>query len=102
MTTLVWHAPTRYYSASDEAAFFTWLQAIPGVLSVRGIGRELHITLRSKRLSVHALRELLALYRRYGGNMRELAVFANPSNEDWFKATGTYWHRRVFGSHVDA
>jgi hypothetical protein len=102
MATLVWRAPMRYYSPGDETAFFAWLQAISGVLQVRGDGRELHIALRSKRLSAPALRELLALYQRYGGNMRELAVFANPSNESWFKASSAEWHSEVFGRSVAA
>jgi hypothetical protein len=40
-----------YYSRSDEAAFFTWLESIPGVLKVERIGRRLVVTLRSGRLS---------------------------------------------------
>lgn len=86
----------RYGSPGDEAAFFDWLQSIPGVLSVRGEGRELHIRLRSKRLSSQALRELIALYVRYNGRMNELAQFATPSNEAWFKSKESYWYRKVF------
>ncbi len=62
----------QYYSDKDEAAFFGWLQSIPGVISVRGIGTELHIQLRSTRLSKTALAELNAIYRRYNGNLGEL------------------------------
>ena len=98
MTTLVWQAPMRYWSSGDEAAFFTWLHSIPGVVSIRGEGRELHIRLKSKRLSSSSLRELIALYCRYNGRMSELAQFATTSNESWFKAPGTYWHARVFGA----
>src|SRR3954465_928215 len=98
MTTLVWQAPMQYLSPGDEAAFFTWLQSIPGVLSVHGEGRELHIRLKSKRLSSSALRELIALYWRYNGRMSELAQFVTPSNESWFKAKVTYWHAKVFGA----
>ena len=79
----------RYYSPSDEAAFFGWLQSIPGVIRVHGQGRELVIELRSKRLSASSLRELIALYRRYEGNMSELAQFANysPMHSSGAKAT---------------
>ncbi len=97
MSTLVWRAPMLYFAPGDEAAFFYWLQAIPGVLGVRGVGRELHIRLKSKRVSATALRELLALYNRYGGNLSELAMFANPSNEHWFQAPHMYWYSAVFG-----
>lgn len=87
----------RYYSPSDEAAFFGWLQSIPGVIRVHGQGRELVIELRSKRLSASSLRELIALYRRYEGNMSELAQFANASNSAWFQAPSAYWYKAVFG-----
>jgi hypothetical protein len=103
MATLVWHAPMRYRSAGDERAFFGWLQSIPGVVSVRGEGRELHIGLRSNRVSSAALRELLALYARYGGKLEELARFENASNTAWFSEPGSYWHTSVFapGSPVE-
>ena|SRR5437016_2413329 len=97
MTTLVWQGPMQFASPGDESAFFDWLQSIPGVVSVRGEGRELHIRLRSKRLSSHALREFIALYARYDGRMKELAQFAHSSNEAWFKSKESFWHRKVFG-----
>ena len=96
MATLVWRARMQYRSKGDETAFFVWLQSIPGVLSVRGEGRELHIGLRSSRLSAVALRELLALYTRYGGDLEELAQFENASNTGWFSEPNSYWHENVF------
>jgi hypothetical protein len=97
MATLIWQAPMRYFSSGDEAAFFSWLQAIPGVIAVKGCGRELHIQLRSKRLSAQSLRELIALYLRYSGNLSELAQFENSSNSSWFSAPQAVWHKQVFG-----
>ena len=97
MTTLIWKAPMKYGSHGDETAFFSWLQSIPGVVSVEGQGRELHIGLRSKRLSSHSLCELIALYQRYKGNMKELAQFANSSNKAWFGSPDAYWYKKVFG-----
>lgn len=87
-----------YRSPGDEAAFFRWLSGIPGVLGVHGVGRELHIRLRSTRLSATALRELLALYIRFGGHLTELAVFANDSNRSWFCSPEADWHNAVFES----
>lgn len=65
----------EYYSPKDESAFFNWLQSIPGVTSVKGVGTELHITLRSKKLSANTENELSALYERYNGNISELEQF---------------------------
>jgi len=87
----------RYGSPGDESAYFAWLQSIPGVMRIEGRGRELMIHLRSKRLSARALRELLALYSRYGGNLRELAQFESPSNASWFRAPDAYWYKGVWG-----
>ncbi|GAA5185252.1 hypothetical protein GCM10025771_41050 [Niveibacterium umoris] len=97
MATLIWQAPLRYFSPGDESAFFSWLQSISGVVSVQGRGRELHIRLRSKRLSAQSLREFIALYQRYSGDMRELAQFSNPSNASWFADPDAPWHSHVFG-----
>ena len=93
---LIFRGPV-YYSHGDEEAFFHWLESIPGVLGVRGIGRELHIELRSKRISATALRELIGFYRRYGGRLRDLAVFENAANRAWFRDPVRYWYRGVFG-----
>jgi hypothetical protein len=97
MAELIWKAPMKYYSQTDEASFFGWLQSIPGVTHVEGRGRELVIHLRSMRLSATSLRELIALYKRYDGNMSELAQFANGSNSTWFRAPTASWHKAVFG-----
>ena len=102
MPTLVWRAPMVYRSPRDEAAFFGWLSGISGVVRVQGLGRELHIQLRSLRLSASALRELLALYHRYGGNLHELDVFANESNRSWFCSPEAEWHHAVFGHGAPA
>ena len=98
MAELIWTAPMHYYSHSDEAAFFGWLQSIPGVTGVHGQGQELIIRLRSKRLSKIALRELLALYRRYNGRMSELEQFANDTNRSWFQNPDAYWYKAVFAA----
>ncbi|MFT3735484.1 MAG: hypothetical protein QM776_10735 [Rhodocyclaceae bacterium] len=84
MATLIWKAQMRYGSPGDEAAFFNWLQAIPGVVNVSGVGTELHIRFRSKRLSTPALRELFALYDRYDGDTTELVIFRSAANAAWF------------------
>lgn len=85
-----------YFSQSDEAAFFQWLESIPGVVCVVGTQEGLNVSLRSKRLSQVALRELLALHFRYGLPMQQLAQFETPQNRAWFRAPYMYWHKAVF------
>jgi hypothetical protein len=86
-----------YFSQSDEAAFFRWLESIPGVVRVVGTPEGLVVSLRSKRLSQVALRELLSLHFSYGLSMRELVQFETPQNQSWFRAPHMYWHEEVFG-----
>lgn len=100
MATLVWRAPMHYLSEGDEAAFFAWLNSVPGVVSVAGSGRELHIRLRSARLSQRSLRELVALYTRYSGHLSELAQFATEANSAWFKDPNAAWYHAVFGAAI--
>lgn len=88
----------RYHSAGDEKAFFRWLESIPGVVAVRGVGGELEVTLRSRRLSDIALRELIALHLRYRLPMRHLAQFETDRNRAWFRQSGTPWFKAVFGA----
>ena len=44
-----------------------------------------------------ALRDLLALFGRYGISMQQLAQFQNSGNESWFTSPPMYWHKKVFG-----
>jgi len=74
-TIIEWNVPIVFRSALDEKALFPWLESIPGVAGVEGRGRTLLIHLPSKRISQAAMRELTALYQRYGGDLKDLAQF---------------------------
>lgn len=86
-----------YYSQGDEAAFFDRLREIPGVIGVVGSPEGLLVTLRSKKLSNVALRELIALHFRYSLPMKELAQFETPKNKNWFRSRAAFWYAGVFG-----
>ena len=87
----------RYYSQLDENAFFSWLQSISGVVRVVGTPEGLVVTLRSKRISQAALRDLLALHFRYGLPMDALAQFETAENKSWFRSRQAYWYAKVLG-----
>lgn len=89
-----------YYSRKDEEAFFEWLRKIGCVQRVDGVGAELRIHIRSRRISEECLRELIALFWRYGGPMHQLAQFENARNRSWFRNPSMYWFRSVFGKMV--
>ena len=84
-------------SERDEAAFFYWLKRIPGVFAVTGSIRTLTVRVEGRRLSDEALREFLALFRRYRIEMRQLARFESPTNRQWFRKRSAYWYKGVFG-----
>ena len=54
-----------YWSQGDENAMFAWLRSIPGVRRYWGVKTTLFVSVRS-RLSKASVRELEALWRRYG------------------------------------
>jgi hypothetical protein len=86
-----------FFHAGDERAFFEWLERIPCVASVAGDGT-LGLVVRLKRKPAQDdLRQLLALCRRYGVNMRQLAKFESSANRGWFRDPKMYWHTAVFG-----
>ncbi len=87
----------EFYSSHDEAAFFTWVQAIPAVSDVIGQGSSIIIKIKTKRISDISIRELLALFQRYSILMGQLAQFRDARNESWFASPVAYWYKSVFG-----
>jgi len=85
---------------ADERAFFEWLERIPCVASIEGwggaTGPGLLVKLK-RRPGDDDLRQLLALCRRYGVDMRQLARFETEKNRPWFRDPNKYWHSAVFG-----
>jgi hypothetical protein len=91
----------RYFSPGDEKAFFDWLECIPCVEGVRGRLTDLHITLQ-RPPGDRQLRELIAVFRRYGMDMKALAVLKTNRNAVWFAENkNAYWHAQMFGKPKD-
>jgi hypothetical protein len=74
-----------FFSACDEDAFFAWLDKLNCIIEYCGEGIALHITLNVALLDDSSLRELLALFFRYGVEMTQLARFATDVNCAWFR-----------------
>lgn len=87
-----------FYSQLDEKYFFEWLQNIKAITRYDGIGDELYLYCKSSVISDQALRDILGLFYRYKVDMKQLAVFLNSKNKEWFFGNPKgYWHKRVFG-----
>jgi hypothetical protein len=88
-----------FYSAADEEAFFSWLRRMPCVRAVDGVGSQLHVKVSRRVIASSCLRELIAIFFRYGVSMGQLAQFETPTNSNWFRGnTSAFWHKRVFGA----
>lgn len=87
-----------YYSQGDETAFFEWIKRISCIDKFDGIQDELYLYIKNKMIEDSALRELLALFCRYNIEMKQLSVFLNSKNKEWFfESKEAFWHKRVFG-----
>jgi sugar phosphate isomerase/epimerase len=71
-----------YHSLHDEAAMFEWLAKMT-FLEVEGSGSDLILRL-ARGPSDDELRDLLAIFKRYGLDMRALAALRTSDNERWF------------------
>jgi hypothetical protein len=85
-----------YYSECDEAAFFEWLDKLPCVKHYEGELDLLSIYVDEMRVDENALREFLALFRRYAVDMKQLRVFDRHEFAAWFRDPQAYWHAAVF------
>ena len=71
MSVLVVRGPI-FYSPGDEGAFFSWLKKIAAVQRASGRGRNVEIQLRPGKATGDELRELRALFHRYGMDTTDL------------------------------
>jgi hypothetical protein len=96
--TLVVKGPT-YFSAGDERSFFEWLDRIPCIERVRGEGDGLQVLLKPAPVSDASLRELIAVFHRYGLDKLPLKQFLSAENAGWFRNDPqAYWHAdNIFG-----
>ncbi|WP_039798155.1 hypothetical protein [Nocardia araoensis] len=85
-----------YYSPQDEAAFFGWLDKISCIESYQGRVRTLYLTVDLDAVDEDGLRELVALYRRYNINLKELRVLDADRVGPWFSDPDRWWHAEVF------
>jgi hypothetical protein len=89
-----------FYSSGDEDAFFQWLDKLRCVQRYEGKGDALYIDVLRRSVNQYALRELLALFHRYGIDKKQLSVFDKRSFDSWFRDERKYWFAEVFGTET--
>lgn len=72
-----------FYSQFDEDLFFEWIKKISVIIDVKGVLDEIHLYILDVNLDRAALREIIALFKRYKIDRKQLQVFLNDANEDW-------------------
>lgn len=87
----------RFFSQGDEAAFFGWLENLDCVDRYEGRGLTLFILVNAAAVDEDGLRELLALFRRYGVELKQLSVFDCSEFANWFRSEQAYWYKEIFG-----
>lgn len=87
----------KYYCMNDEAAFFEWIDKIKSIKKYDGSGDELYLYMKSNRIEDADLREIIGLFRRYKTDMKQLKVFLNEDNKQWFYSGRGYWTKKIFG-----
>jgi hypothetical protein len=86
-----------FFSQLDEDAFFEWLKKLRCVSKFEGKGEALVIRVLNAKVDEFALRELLALFHRYGLDMKQLSIFDKRGCAGWFHNKEAYWYESVFG-----
>jgi hypothetical protein len=89
---------TRFFSNIDEVCFFGWLKKLPCISMFEGRGDTLYIRVAGPDVDEEALRELLALFHRYGIDMKQLRIFDKEDFAGWLHNKKAYWYRPMFGS----
>jgi hypothetical protein len=85
-----------FYSRGDERRLFVGFKEISAIRSVKGVHRDLLLDIEVAALNKEAMRELLALLRRYEIPLAPLRVFAKKNKFAWLNDEQGYWHNEMF------
>jgi hypothetical protein len=85
----------RYFSENDESLFFSWLDKISCITSYKGKGDTLFIKVTKERVNEASLREIIALFYRYGISMKQLSIF-DSQVFSWLKNKESYWRKNIW------
>jgi hypothetical protein len=91
-------AATRieFLSELDETSFFQWLAKLSCIERYYGDGDSLKLVVSRAKVDEASLLELVALFFRYGIDLRQLRVFRNENTETWLFRPGAYWFDKMF------
>lgn len=74
----------KFYAPKDEDAFFEWIKKIECITSFVGEGDKILLMVADASISEEQLCDIIALFRRYKIDKKQLEVFLNDSNREYF------------------
>ncbi len=77
--------PLRFYTHEDEELFFNWIKKIKCIEKFKGVGVALNLYVTSKDLSDNEVLNLIGLFDRYKFDIKQLEIFKNENNKNWFE-----------------
>jgi len=75
-------SPLRFYTDNDEDLCFQWMKKNKSIKEIKGVGRELHLIIKSNKIPNKDLLDLMGLFDRYKFDSKQLKAFINETNED--------------------
>ena len=89
----------KYYGFVDEELFFAWIKKMSFIKSFEGSGNELYLDLANRELNQDDLLELLAFFKRYKIDMKQLRPFLHDKNKNWLiTQKKAFWYKPLFGN----
>ncbi len=79
------HKPSLFFSKDDEKLCLRWIKKIKSIVKTEKSNNQFYLYTNSNIIPAEDIYNLIALFRRYGGDSQQLQVFINPHNKDFFE-----------------
>lgn len=76
--------PLKFYTKNDEDLCFEWIKKIKCIKKFKGMVRELHLFVSSKKIQNEELLDFIGLFDRYKFDSAQLKIFMNEENKHLF------------------
>jgi len=88
----------NFYSEKDEKYFFKWMSKIKSIDRFEGYFDSVDIYVSKADLNECDLKEIIALFVRYGIDMQQFRKFDDTVFFDLLDDEGKYWYAHIFSS----
>ena len=86
-----------YEGYFSEDIFFVWINKIKCIDSIKGEGSNLYLYLTSDNLTTQDIYDLLAFFKRFKVDLKQLKPFLNEENKELFlKNKKAFWYKDLF------